>query len=478
MPQGRGETDSEGDLIIEDRVPISRWMLELVPPELDASFWYQSSTPLATVKHGLDVLYCSVSSWYTVSGSRPIGIPVLILSALYYAVQPTVASRTASRLMGSPDIRVVRQAWELLDLSIARRLIVEWLPKLSPSFPPFAVYRPIELSEMDDERSREFPSIRLRAVSASEANTSYDSALKVLLLSAIPLTLSINVHFRRVASHSSIRSIPSTSSPVIIYCHGGGWMADFQASHLVFLSKWAESTGAPILYVQYSLSPDNAYPQALNEIYELYKWVCDGRLGLTASSIVLCGDSTGGNLAAACTMRAIQEKVRIPDGLVLAYPILNLRLTPTPSRALHMIDAVLPMNLLLQCRSLYLPSHCDADTDPCLSPVVASDELLESFPPTDIMVGQFDPFIDDAIDFAHRLDENNVAVRLKVYDQLPHSFLDFSPILSQSTDAITLAAEWLQSHFKSESKQLTSFNSTKLNAVSAVNSLVTIDDDD
>ncbi len=51
-----------------------------------------------------------------------------------------------------------------------------------------------------------------------------------------------------------------------------------------------------------------------------------------------------------------------------------------------MMDAILPMNLLHQCRSVYLPSHCDAESDPFLSPVIASDELLAKFPPTSIMV--------------------------------------------------------------------------------------------
>jgi acetyl esterase/lipase len=113
-----------------------------------------------------------------------------------------------------------------------------------------------------------------------------------------------------------------------------------------------------------------------------------------------------------------------------------------------MMDAVLPMNLLLLCRSLYLQSSssasADADIDPCLSPIVASDALLSQWPTTSIMVGGFDPFVDDSVDFAHRLAANGVPVRLRVFDRAPHSLLDFAPLLQQSADAVQLAERWIE----------------------------------
>jgi hormone-sensitive lipase len=40
--------------------------------------------------------------------------------------------------------------------------------------------------------------------------------------------------------------------------------------------------------------------------------------------VVLTGDSAGGNLAAALVMKCIVSGVRPPDGIMLAYPALNL----------------------------------------------------------------------------------------------------------------------------------------------------------
>jgi acetyl esterase/lipase len=52
----------------------------------------------------------------------------------------------------------------------------------------------------------------------------------------------------------------------------------------------------------------------------------------------LVGDSAGGNLAAALTILAIKEQIKVPDGLMMVYPALNLDVeTYTPS-ILHSID--------------------------------------------------------------------------------------------------------------------------------------------
>ena len=413
------------------RVPISRWLLELVPPELDASFWYHSTFRLSLVKYGLDVLYCAVNEWYRACACRPVGLPVLLLAALFYACQPHLAASTASRLMAAPDIAMVRHAWALLDTTVARRVVTQLLPALGRS-PRLAVLREIELVDADtlQRLSHQRGNGRRKQVSEpTEAEQRYevrlspssqpskplrlsdscirmsprkhprryqrvgssrlhesmsssldddaddtqpgsDSTLRLLLLSARPLHLSVNLRFHRVPSVSHLQPVRPTSSAVVLYLHGGGFFADFQASHLHFLAEWSNELGLPIVYVNYSLAPDNAYPTALNECYDAYRWLVEGRLGLNADRIILVGDSTGGNLAAGCCMKAIQDKLRVPDAVILACPILNLRLTPTPSRSLYMMDAVLPMNLLLACRSLYLASPAaasDADIDPCLT---------------------------------------------------------------------------------------------------------------
>jgi hypothetical protein len=56
--------------------------------------------------------------------------------------------------------------------------------------------------------------------------------------------------------------------------------------------------------------------------------------------------------------QAIQEGVRKPDALFLAYPATDLTKTPTPSRVLFLNDIVLPYYFLEVCLEAYKsPEH-------------------------------------------------------------------------------------------------------------------------
>lgn len=425
------------------QVAISQWMLELVPPSLDCSFWYKTNWQLNLLKKGMDVMYSSLGVWYNVVGDRLWGMGCLAWATLYYTMRHQKAAAQCSAMMSSPDLRFLAMAWRTHDAYLLPRAIWLYSRYISPLLqlsPKLAVMREIELTD-------DYPNTEAEML--SPLRQSRHRTIKMLLISASPLDISINTKLRSTRSSITPRNLKAPSSPIIIYIHGGGMIADFRSCHLTYLKRWAVETGAPILYVDYSLAPENAYPTALDECYDVFKWVAEGRLGIRPSSIILAGDSIGGNLAVGVCLRSIaNDDRRQPDGLMLAYPILNLQLTPTPSRTVFMMDAIVPMNVLLQCRSVYLPPQCDANTDPCLSPVMASDELLKALPPTSIMVGGFDPFVDDAVDFAHRLHANHVPCRLKVYRHLPHCFLNFAPILPDAHRAVLLACRWLTTSFE------------------------------
>lgn len=69
----------------------------------------------------------------------------------------------------------------------------------------------------------------------------------------------------------------------------------------------------------------------------------------------MVGDSAGGNLVAALTNLLFVLKLRIPDGLVLAYPALNLTYkTYTPSLLTALNDMILPHTFLKICLKAYL----------------------------------------------------------------------------------------------------------------------------
>uniref|UniRef100_A0A8C8DQC0 Hormone-sensitive lipase n=1 Tax=Oryzias sinensis TaxID=183150 RepID=A0A8C8DQC0_9TELE len=150
------------------------------------------------------------------------------------------------------------------------------------------------------------------------------------------------------------------SSPfLLIHFHGGGFVAQTSKSHEPYLKSWSQDLGVPILSVDYSLAPEAPFPRALEECFYAYCWALRNHhlLGWTGEKVCLAGDSAGGNLCVTTCMRAAAFGVRMPDGVVAAYPATLLTAYASPSRLLTLMDPLLPLSVLSRCLSAYAGSE-------------------------------------------------------------------------------------------------------------------------
>ncbi|XP_035991086.1 hormone-sensitive lipase isoform X2 [Fundulus heteroclitus] len=146
------------------------------------------------------------------------------------------------------------------------------------------------------------------------------------------------------------------SSPcLLIHFHGGGFVAQTSKSHEPYLKSWSQDLGVPILSVDYSLAPEAPFPRALEECFYAYCWALRNHhlLGWTGEKVCLAGDSAGGNLCVTTSMRAAAFGVRMPDGIVAAYPATLLTAYASPSRLLTLMDPLLPLSVLSRCLNAY-----------------------------------------------------------------------------------------------------------------------------
>ncbi|KAM3858603.1 lipase, hormone-sensitive a [Diretmus argenteus] len=142
---------------------------------------------------------------------------------------------------------------------------------------------------------------------------------------------------------------------LLIHFHGGGFVAQTSKSHEYYLRSWSKDLNVPILSVDYSLSPEAPFPRALEECFYAYSWALKNchLLGSTAERVCLAGDSAGGNLCITVSMKAIASGIRVPDGIMAAYPATLLTTDASPSRLLTLIDPVLPLGVLAKCLNAY-----------------------------------------------------------------------------------------------------------------------------
>jgi acetyl esterase len=89
--------------------------------------------------------------------------------------------------------------------------------------------------------------------------------------------------------------------PVLLYLFGGGWVLGTIATSEAICRRIARLTPCAVVAVGYRLAPEHKFPAAVEDCYAAARWIADqgSKLGLDPDRIAVCGDSAGGNLAAA-----------------------------------------------------------------------------------------------------------------------------------------------------------------------------------
>jgi len=130
------------------------------------------------------------------------------------------------------------------------------------------------------------------------------------------------------------------------------------------------------------------------------------------------------------TLLSIKSGRRIPDGLFLPYPALNLRMDVySPSLIEAITDEIVPFSFLTLCLTAYNEDQERTKTDPLISPIVMSDEILKLFPPIRMAVGTNDPVHDECWRMLHRLVSLDKDVKLHVWKDMIHGILNFDMFL-------------------------------------------------
>ncbi len=115
------------------------------------------------------------------------------------------------------------------------------------------------------------------------------------------------------------RTAHAGASARVIYFHGGGFVLGGLDSHDDICAELASRTGFEVVAVDYRLAPEHKHPAAFDDAFAAFAWAAALDDGMP---IVLCGDSAGGNLAAAVG-HASRASARPSVGQVLIYPGLS-----------------------------------------------------------------------------------------------------------------------------------------------------------
>lgn len=162
---------------------------------------------------------------------------------------------------------------------------------------------------------------------------------------AFPLNKSIRIRPLRLAGLRAEELKPETeATQLILHIHGGAFFLGSMNTHRAFVSDLAASTQMQVIHLDYPLSPEHPYPEAIDALFDVYQLLLEQ--GIQAKDIILSGDSCGANLALALALRIRDEQRPQVSGLILLSPFLDLSLTSESIRYNSKLDALLSVEAL------------------------------------------------------------------------------------------------------------------------------------
>jgi len=115
----------------------------------------------------------------------------------------------------------------------------------------------------------------------------------------------------------------AAQGPLVVYYHGGGWVAGDIDTHDQPCRLLAKTSGARVLSVGYRLSPEHRFPAPVDDALAAFRDAVarSDELGADPARVAVAGDSAGGHLAAVTARQSVGEDGPAPAFQLLIYPV-------------------------------------------------------------------------------------------------------------------------------------------------------------
>jgi acetyl esterase len=197
------------------------------------------------------------------------------------------------------------------------------------------------------------------------------------------------------------RSAGATRQP-LLYLHGGGFLVGGIDSCDHICRRLAHESGAVVASVEYRLAPGHPFPGPLHDCLDALEWFLQQDVDPT--TLVVGGDSAGGNLSAA-TAVVLRDEGRPLAGQLLIYPAVDLAFSLPGFHAYRGVG--LTVEDCAHCADAYLQGH--DPTDPYASPWYADPAGLA---PAFVFTAAHDILQNEGVAYAEKLREAGVPVTL------------------------------------------------------------------
>jgi acetyl esterase/lipase len=204
----------------------------------------------------------------------------------------------------------------------------------------------------------------------------------------------------------------------IIFFHGGGYIFEASPYHWQLAEKIVKKSYCRMTLIDYPLAPEHTYRQTHQAVDAAYALLSKQ---YPEDNFILMGDSAGGGLALAFAQQLIQDKnKKLPAGIVLLSPWLDLSMSNPDIKRLENRDHLMTLDFLLTAAKKY--SHGDNPDQSLLSPINGN---LTDLPKTLVFYGSEELFQPDCNRLKSLMEAGRQKHVFREYEKMQHDWALF-----------------------------------------------------
>lgn len=225
---------------------------------------------------------------------------------------------------------------------------------------------------------------------------------------------------------------------VVLYVHGGGYIACSPSTHRPLTARLAREWAAAVVVPDYRLAPEAPFPAGRDDVIDAWRWMLE-RYSLQPEQVVFAGDSAGGGLALAAALHCETAGLPRPAAIVAFSPWTDLACTGASVTANTDRCAMFLPTQLHAAAGEYAGNA--ATDDPQMSPLYAD---LASLPPLCLHASTDELLRDDTVRLAERALAAGADVSWRLWAGVPHVWQFLAGFLPEARESLDVAAYFVR----------------------------------
>jgi acetyl esterase len=227
--------------------------------------------------------------------------------------------------------------------------------------------------------------------------------------------------------------------PILIYFHGGAFVAGSIVSHTTICTELADYLDIPVVLPEFRLAPEYTFPAAIDDCEAFSRFIANSPtiIDREVTGLVVAGDSSGGTTAIVISQILRDNPARVP--VILQAPLYPL---PNPEGEYYSVVKFAEGYYgTKETHEIYKKVYNPIIDDPRFSPILGKHHDM---PKTVIVTCEYDMHRDSGRDYATKLIQHGNKVTFLEFKGMIHAFAGFRKLIPSAE----LAFEQVLSHIR------------------------------